>query len=222
MPTDWFRTTAWGGLHTQDFETRLARSSKQKRPQYLKVKAIALDTAGQSDEADELLRRVIVEYPDSLDCAFAHELRGDMFRRSGDLSGAEDSYRNALLRRPDLNATSGVIPLSLSEVLFEQHGPKAADEIRSLLAYPEMRIVFNVHQVRALTLSARLADAVGNTDLRRIEAARALEAAAAPSQFSRHPGIGVSNLTDADLKELERLASPRPSPLTRRRLWRQR
>ena len=128
----------------------------------------------------------------------------------------------ALQRRPDLNATSGVVPLSLAEVLFERHGGAAAIEVRKLLAYPAMQIVFNVHQVRALTLSARLADSQGDTDLRRSEAARALEAASAPSQFSRHPGIGVADLTAADLEELERLASSTPSPPSKRGLWRRR
>jgi tetratricopeptide (TPR) repeat protein len=222
MPTDWFRTTDWGGTYTEDFEARLARSAKHNRPQYLKIKAIALDAAGQSASAIALLQRVIDEYPDSLDCAQAHELRGDIFRRGGDLVAAEDSYRMALQRRPDLNATSGVVPLSLAEVLFERHGGAAAIEVRKLLAYPAMQIVFNVHQVRALTLSARLADSQGDTDLRRSEAARALEAASAPSQFSRHPGIGVADLTAADLEELERLASSTPSPPSKRGLWRRR
>lgn len=222
MPTDWFRKTTWGGSHTEDFEARLARSAKHNRPQYLKIKAIALDTAGQSDAANALLQRVIVEYPDSFDCAHAYELRGDVFRRGGDLIKAEDSYRMALEHRPDLNATSGIVPLSLAEVLFERHGSAAAAEVRNLLAYPAMQIVFNVHQVRALTLSARLADSMGDTDLRRSEAARALEAAAAPSQFSRHPGIGVANLTATDLEELQRLANSFQSPLSKRRLWRRR
>jgi predicted Zn-dependent protease len=222
MPTEWFRTTDWGGTHTEDFEARLARSAKHNRPQYLKIKAIALDTAGQSDSANALLQRVIVEYPDSLDSAQAHELRGDIFRRGGDLIKAEDSYRMALQRGLDLTATSGVVPLSLAEVLFERHGSAAAVEVRSLLAYPAMQVVFNVHQVRALTLNARLADSLGDTDLRRSEAARALEAAGAPSQFTRHPGIGVANLTAADLDELELLASSLPSPPSKRRLWRRR
>ena len=108
MPTDWFRTPAWDEQARTEFEAKLARSASQSRPQYLRIKAVALDGAGLTDDALGLLSRVIDEYADSLDCAFAHELRGDMFRRRGDLAAAEVCYRSVIARRPDLNATSGM------------------------------------------------------------------------------------------------------------------
>lgn len=83
MPPDWFRSTAWDEQARTEFEAKLARSAAHNRPQYLRIKAIALDGAGLTDDALTLLERVTDDYPDSLDCVSAFELQGDILRRSG-------------------------------------------------------------------------------------------------------------------------------------------
>ena len=181
MPVDWFRSPSWGDEDVAEFEKRLARSSLFNRPQYLRLKAMALDDAGLAAAADGLLERVIDEYPDSIFSALSLERRGDIFRRGGDLVAAEECYRDVIARRPDLNATSGTAPISLAEVIFELHGRAAVAEVRSLLNYPQMRLVFNIQMMRALVLSARAAEATGNVELRRSEAQRALDLVTTPS-----------------------------------------
>lgn len=219
MPLDWFRSTSWGEQAAAEFEAKLARCRAHKRPQFLLIKASALEGAGLSDVAKQLLQRIIDDYPDSFDCAFAFELRGDMFRRSGDFATAEDCYREVIARRPDLNTTSGTTPLSLAEVLFELRGASAVQEVRSLLAYPHMRLGFNSEMVRALTLSARVAEAVENVELCRSEAQRALKLLDAEPQFSRHPTVGVPKLNDIELEELRRLAQADVAPAGPKRGW---
>jgi len=218
MPTDWFRTPAWDEQARIEFEAKLARSAAHNRPQYLRIKAIALDGAGLTDDALTLLSRVVDEYPDALDCAYAFELQGDMLRRSGDLAAAEASYRTALTRRPDLNATSGMSPVSLGEVLLELRGEAAVKEVRSLLNYPALRLVFNSQLVRALTLSARAAEVDGDEALRRSEARKALDLVSAAPQLNRHPDVGVPALSETELRELERLASASGAP-PKKRTW---
>jgi hypothetical protein len=207
MALDWFRTPSWGGPATSEFEVKLARSRVHNRSEYLKIKALALDDAGDSEAAVGLLKRIIDDYPDSLDYAYAFELQGDILRRDGKKVEAEQCYRCVLDRRPDLNATSGTAPLSLAEVLLEQHGAAAVPEVLSLLAYPHMRLAFNDQMVRALILSARAAEIAGDFALRRSEAQRALALADAGPQLARYPTIGVPQLADRELNELRRLAS---------------
>ena len=57
-----------------EFEQRLARSRAYNRPRYLRIKAIALTEVANLDAAEALLRRVVDDYPDALDVAFALEL----------------------------------------------------------------------------------------------------------------------------------------------------
>jgi tetratricopeptide (TPR) repeat protein len=219
MPVDWFRTPLWGEQAAAEFEAKLARSRLHNRPQYLRIKAIALEGVGLSNAAKQLLQRIIDDYPDSFDCVFALELRGDMFRRSGDFVTAVDCYRAVIARRPDLNATSGTTPLSLAEVLFELHGASAGQEVRRLLGYSHMRLGFNNEMVRALTLSARVAEAVGNVELRRSEAQRALKLLDAEPQFPRHRTVGVPKIDDTELDELRRLAQADVTPPGPKRGW---
>jgi hypothetical protein len=46
MAEDWFRTPGWDDGAREDFERRLARARPHNRPQYLKIRALALREAG--------------------------------------------------------------------------------------------------------------------------------------------------------------------------------
>lgn len=59
MPTDWFRTPDWDAVARDDFERRLARARPYNRPQYLKIKAIALREDGQTDASRAMLHRAL-------------------------------------------------------------------------------------------------------------------------------------------------------------------
>lgn len=62
-PTEWFRTSDWDDDARAEFEKRLGRARDHNRPQYLRIKALALRDAGDKQAAGSLLRRVLDEYP---------------------------------------------------------------------------------------------------------------------------------------------------------------
>jgi hypothetical protein len=76
--TDWFRSPGWSTGEREDFETRLKRVRVTSRPQYLRIKALAIEEEVPA-AAEELLRRIITDYADHWpEVAFAHERLGDL------------------------------------------------------------------------------------------------------------------------------------------------
>src|SRR5260370_25482471 len=117
--TDWFRDPAWDRATRKDFEERLNRARIGSRPQYLRIKALALRDAQKLGGAKELLNRLVNDYPESLDCRQGLELLGDIARREGVIETAERNYREVIRRWPDLNATTGMVEVSLAELLTD-------------------------------------------------------------------------------------------------------
>lgn len=204
---DWFRSQDWSDGAQQDFESRLRRARPGSRPQYLRIKALALVEHGESESAATLLRRIIGEYPEVwTEVAFAHELLGDLCRTAGDLAGAESEYRLALAVSPSLSGTSGEVHVKLGEVLLQSDGG-AIPEIEALLTAARAQVTFNTTAFRVNVLTARVANAVGDVDRRRRAAAAALDLVGAGPQFPRHPTVGLVEATPLLLAELRTLAS---------------
>jgi predicted Zn-dependent protease len=95
------------------------------RPQYLRIKALALRDAGLLDATRTLLLRVTAQYPHSSDAAHAAELLGDLAREQSRPHEAEGYYRAVLRGWPHLSGTSGMVEVSLTEILTE-YGRKSA------------------------------------------------------------------------------------------------
>lgn len=216
MADDWFRTPEWGASESEEFERRLAQARARNRPQYLRIKAIAL---GQSDDptlravARELLRRVIDGYPDSgYEIPFCHELLGHFYRRDGRRDEAQHHYRACLRLMPDDGSgTSGLCDLSLAELLAERGDPASLDEATSILHRiredRSHRLMFDSQLFRFHVAWARVADRLGETEAAAEAARRALETAAITQpQFPRHPTVGLVETDDATIAELKRLA----------------
>lgn len=206
MADDWYRSSDWYSKAIEDFELRLKRSRGYNRPQYLRIKALALLGVGLVDEGRMLLQRIVEEYPDSLFWASAQENLGDVARSKGHLKDAERAYRHLLAERPDLNATSGEVRLSLAEVLLERSGQDAVNEVRLLLRASEPDIRWNSTLFRALLLSARAAELAGDSELQVSESLRALSLVDADPQISHKPSIGGPRPSDSELAILRRLA----------------
>src|SRR5438094_5755203 len=130
---DWFRDPGWDRATRDQFEERLNRGRLGNRAQYLRIKALALRDAGELHGAKELLNRVVSDYPDSMDCGFCLELLGDIAREEGSSETAEKNYRDVIRRWPDLNGTSGMVEVSLAEVLTESAGLERHEEALRLL-----------------------------------------------------------------------------------------
>lgn len=204
---DWFRSPDWSDEAQRDFESRLARSRAGNRAQCLRVKAVALDDAGESAAAITLLRRIVRDHSDAwTEVAFAHERLGDSHRVASDLASAESEYRLALAVSPSLSGTSGEVHLKLGEVLLAS-GSGTVVEIEQLLTAAKSHVTFNSTAFRLNVLTARVAAATGDVERRRNAAATALELVAADPQFSRHPTVGLVDATPSLLSELRTMAS---------------
>jgi predicted negative regulator of RcsB-dependent stress response len=204
---EWFRSAAWDLNAKADFEARLARARRNNRPQYLTIKALALQESGHDVDAVELLRRVVEEYPNSLDAVYSAERLGDHYLASGDPAAAERHYRRSMELRPDLNATTGEVHIGLAEALIAQE--RYDEALHALEHLPVTRLTLN-HAV--CRWNAALADAalgVGDRGLAREAAGHALALLDAPDQFARHPGVGRAALTDEQQTRLRAIAAGR-------------
>ncbi len=211
MAKEWFRSSDWSSTSRDEFESRLSRARRNSRPQYLRIKAVALLDGGRLDSADALLERVIDEYPDSIDARFALELRGDIALRRGHLDVAADYYRRAIGDEdalPNLSGTTGQVHVKLAEALFtldaERYGSEVTDHLHRAVAH----LRFNNDIFRWSVLNARAAARAGDHVAARESALRALDAANAGPQLSRHPTVGLVDADPGTLAWLEGLVRP--------------
>ena len=206
---DWYRTPGWDEAARADFEHRLA-PARSSRPQYLKIKALSLQDAGLLDEAEELYRRMLAEHPGDFFEVEVLEHLADLARVQGRLEEAEFGYRR-VLAHPDVNMIgSGMVEVSLAELLMDRGLP--ADALQVLEAATESETTmsavtgmcdnfFRFHLARA-----RVAIRLGDTETAADAARSALSVVGAPDQYSRHPGVGAVPADEQTLRELQTLA----------------
>jgi len=202
MAADWFRSSAWDALAQKNFERRLARARPDNRPQYIRIKALALAASGQDVAAGVLFERVVREYANSLSCPASLEQLADMARKQHDLPKAEETYRRLLTQWPDLNATTGMAEVSLAEVLLDRRSEPRAGEALALLESAMGRggaLQLNANLFRWHIALIRAAEAIGDRETVKRAAATALRLADRGPQFARHPTVG---LVAADPKTL--------------------
>lgn len=224
LAADWFRTKDWDEAAREEFERRLGRASVRNRPQYLRIKGLALSDAGQVDAARELWVRVIREFPGSLDAPAAIEHLADMERKLGANEAAEHHYRELLDRSPTLNGTSGMAEVSLAELLIERDNAADREEALKLLDLPLRRGRMLPDQLfRWHVALARAASDMGDRETQQRAARTALRLAReAPPPFPRHPTVGVVHADAALIAWLDDLAAgrvPKRSTRTRRPRW---
>jgi len=205
---DWFRDPAWDRATRDQFEERLNRARFGNRPQYLRIKALALREAGELHGAKELLNRVVSEYPESMDCGFCLELLGDIGREEGSAEVAEWNYREVIRRWPDLNRTTGMVEVSLAEVLTETAGPDCHEEALRLLDSALKRgRMMNSGLFRWNIALARAAEKLGDAKTVSRAARTALSLTKFGPQFPRHPTVGLAKPDAATLAWLEKAAA---------------
>ena len=212
MTDEWLRSPVWDEKARGEFEQRLSRSRVSNRAQYLRVKAVSLLQC--SDErrsaGQELLQRLVADYPDAPDVATAHELLGESYAEVGKLELAESHFRASLAAAgPTRSYTSGAPDLSLAEVLIESGRPAALKEAGQLLDSEGLHqnLSWNSQVFRYLKARAELADRLGVEDEAHEYAERALEAARGDQpQLDRHPDVGRVVVDMKVLKRLRELA----------------
>ena len=209
MANDWFRNTDWSDGAREEFERRLRRARPDRRAQYLRVQAVTLKGAGSADAAAELLSRITRDYGASFEYPHAVELLGDIAREQGDVKAAEQSYRRVLEVRPDLNTTSGMVRVSLAELLLDRGTDESLAEAQHMLEASLLDLPpFNSTRFRFWLASARLAKAVGAEAEQREAASAALALVDAAPSFSRHPTVGLVEADESTLQCLREMLEP--------------
>ena len=205
---DWFRDPSWDPVTRDLFEDRLSRARDWNRPQYLRIKALALKDVRELKAAKQLLIRVVSDYPDSVDCGFCLELLGDIAREEGSAEAAEWNYREVIRRWPDLNGTTGMVEVSLAEVLTETGGPDRHEEALRLLGSALKRgRLMNSGLFRWNIALARAAEKLGDAKTVSRAARTALSLTKLGPRFPRHPTVGLAKPDAATLAWLEKAAA---------------
>jgi tetratricopeptide (TPR) repeat protein len=207
---EWFRSSAWGEAARDDFEMRLARARPHNRQQYIRIKGLALRSAGHTEAARELLERA-ADYPppDSYlhQTVAAWETLADMAVQRGDRSTAEQLYRR-ILALPNQSGSSGTVEIALAELLLDTSRPSDRDEASALLnAWMDRggmkfdHVLFRWHLVLI-----RLAQAIDDRETVQRAARTALNLAERGPQLPHHPDVGLVKPEEATLKRLRKLA----------------
>jgi tetratricopeptide (TPR) repeat protein len=206
---EWFRSPRWDEAARADFEARLARARSTSRPQYLFIKALSVEEAGEVAGARELFTRA-AEHPEAylFQRAGAWEKLAELAARSGDRETAERLYRRILTEQPSLSGTSNTAEIALAELLLDDGDEAGRDEALQLLTSWIERdgLKFNNQLLRWHLAYIRIAEAIGDKEWTRRAARTALDLASRGPQLPRHKDVGLVHADKATLRRLHRLA----------------
>lgn len=192
MADEWFRSPAWDVAGQAEFERRLGRARRTSRGQYLRIKGLALNVAGQVDAARSLWLRVLADPGFELERWSTLEHLADLDFDTHPIE-AEARYRQLLTEDPSLNATTGMAEVRLAELLIRQESDASLKDAGDLLdAWQANRhSPFPANHFHWQLVRARWGEAAGNAEITREAATRAIELSQARSPFPRHPTFGV-------------------------------
>ena len=192
MADEWYRSPAWGPEDQAEFERRLGRARRNNRGQYLRIKGLALSSAGHVDGARSLWLRVLEEPGYEIQRWSALEHLADL-AFDNDSQEAIALYRRLLVEDPSLNGTSQMAEVRLAELLTRNGSEESLHEAGELLEawQTKRRSPFPVNHFQWELARTRWGEAVGRPDVTRDSARQALAFANAASPFPRHPGVGL-------------------------------
>ncbi len=192
MADGWFRSPAWDPDDQAEFEKRLGRARKTSRAQYLRIKGLALNSAGHVEGARSLWLRVLEDPEASMQRWPTLEHLGDLDFDT-DPAAAESRYRQLLAEDPSLNGTTQMAEVRLAELLIRRATEASMAEAWDLLEAwrTERRSPFPVNHFTWELARARWGEVAGRSDITRSAARHAIALSEAGSPFPRHPGVGV-------------------------------
>ena len=209
---DWFRSEDWSEEAQQHFEAKLARAHRASRPQYLRIKGLALLEANDEQRRKAgatLLKRVLADYADDkVEAAGAHVALARYHEETGEPGRSAAHYRETLRLQEGTNVSFGA-ELLLAEFIVRHEFEDCSSEAHELLdAVLAAGPIFRVEQFRYAVARMRLAQRRGEADEAAAFAhgARHLFADNQPVS-SYHPTIGLIRADNATLAELEDVAS---------------
>jgi hypothetical protein len=215
MGDEWYRDPAWGKADQQHFEEKLRRARPRSRPQYIRLKGLALASSKKRRErraAPELFRRVIREHSDDeLQAAMAWADLGRFHEEEGENEFAAEAYRSCI--GAEASMSGGGLrtgsELALAEVIIRARWEDRYPEALALLEVAqEAGLTFKVERWRWLIAQARIAACTGRSSDAGSFAGDALTLLDDPSaDFPRHPDVGLINPDRSTVRELKGLAA---------------
>jgi tetratricopeptide (TPR) repeat protein len=204
MVDDWFRSPAWDADARADFEGRLARARAHSRPQYLRIKGLALADAGEVQAARVLWERVLGSDGHEFQKAAATEHLADSYS-ADDPERAIELFRLIVDSR---NGTTSTQEIKLAELLLDRGTPEDLSEVNRLLnGWVDRRLPFPNAHFRWNLAIIRLAEAANDREAIREAARRALDLADQGPVFTRHPTVGLVDADTATILRLQELAA---------------
>jgi tetratricopeptide (TPR) repeat protein len=201
---DWFRSPAWDADAQADFERRLARARGHSRPQYVRIKGLALADAGEVHAARVLWERVLDSDGYEFEKAAAREHLADSY-------AAEDPERAIQLFRTIVDSRSGTTStkqIKLAELLLDRGTHDDLSEANGLLSeWVHSSLPFPAAKFRWNLAVIRLSEASKDREAIRDAAHRALDLADQGPVFARHPTVGVVEADSATINRLQDLAA---------------
>jgi tetratricopeptide (TPR) repeat protein len=198
---DWFRRESWSAADQRQFYARLERSrSPFQKAQYVRIQALHLatvDTREAHEAALELLDMLLKRWPESSQLTQAYLQQAHSRYALGDVSGAVESFRNALdSQRVNVGIRTDV-SLDFAWLIATQ--PLNMLFTEALAALDEFPAgPFPVQRYREAAARALIFAATGHEENAKLWAQRALDAAAArESPFRYHRQLGLVRHPDA-------------------------
>lgn len=210
---DWFRSPDWGDVARADFAARLARARPWTRPQYRRIKALALietgdperQAAGRALFADNISN----PGPHPLERVTALCLLGAHEQDVGNLDDAERHLREALrLMVTNPSGGSGLEAVRLAEILLARGGRDELEEARRLINGPsDSDLLFLSSRFRRCLAGARIALALGDQPSAATWARQALQLSVTThSGLANHPRLGLVEMNRSTFAWLKGIA----------------
>lgn len=211
MDDDWYRSPGWTVADRESFERRLARARSWNRPQYLRIKGLALREAGHHDAALLLWQRALDNDDDGFETPHLLESMAEALQQD-DPARAEQLLRRLLTEHPDLNNTTQMAEVLLAEILIRGGSEAGLEEAYRLLDSWQVKRAspFPVNLFRLYVAYVRLAEAVGDRGAAKEAAALSLGLAGRTGPFESHPAAGRVQADPAELRWLEEIAGAGP------------
>lgn len=212
---DWDRNTTWSEEIEATFEARLKRSrGDYSKAQSLRIQAsYLLDSKKDSDQRAgvKLMIRLINDYPnETFSTIFGHEQLGDYYLSIKDYHNAEQHFRivaNYYETSGTTSGTTALADLKLAETIYKANIQDKLQEAYQICKnYPPERHSFNSAKFYFNELSALICKKLNKMEEAKEYAQNALNLAKINQpQFARHKTVGLVNVEDQRIYELQNI-----------------
>ena len=189
---DWFRKKTWGEADREDFFARLNKA-KQKS-QYLRIQSAELKQVGLYEPALELIDRLILDHPDSIDIPIGYLIRAGCISSIKGDDEAIEAYELAVKTDREYSNIETKALLDFAFYIVEIQRKDLYQRALSLFdefGY-EKPLMFPIELYRHNGIRAIILNEFGNIDESKRLADAALEQAhQETSGFRYHPRLGL-------------------------------